>query len=775
MLVQKLVFITVITLFGGLLSACGGDSSGGGSVSAEPTITPTIVPTAVPTAEPTVVPTVIATDEPDLGNIENGIYVASDGSDASGDGSVAKPYQSIAKAAEAVKAGDIVLVSGGTYVEENITPAVSGEEGNYITFRRLPDTGSVVIQHPSQESSGGPYPVFNLSNRDFVWIEGFHFKDFVKGIASIYISGGESNVVLNNIFENLGDREVATWNGNQVVGVFNSERTVVCNNYFHNITGDGVNVNGQSTSRNLVCNNSFSEFDGKLRSWGGEYTYSRAIDVQDHARGHNLVAFNHAEDVVHHVWLDRDGSNNIILRNYGNKGSGNVFNESRCKKNVVQENIAVEMKVGYMTSYYTSTGWTEDARWINNVSYNSETGFNIHKSHRDEFRNNIVFDSTEYNIRFSDEALANGPHIFANNLWYSAGADNSMYLGGIPNAVSAEEPGTYAGTASSVADFQLEVGETGGLSLDPLFNGDNDFTLQSSSPAKNVGDNGLDLGAYAYYPKISTGWDGSASTAKIAVYFDQSISSVVRGETTELLVRLSKPATEEVSVDITPVAGDAVIDDDFTLAATRITFAIGETEKTVQVVTNGSFAHDELVAFKLENASGASASGRVFHALRLLHEANDDFAVGVWLEPECGTLGSNWATVTDTEASGGVYATEADDYESPGGAPDAEGQIVLTFNAEIAVNHYLWIRADTPSATDDSFWISFNGETDRAWNEIGADSGWEWKRYSQAFSVNTGENTLTIGIRENGAKIDKIYIGSETPEGIGPVSSNACN
>ncbi|MCW0483262.1 DUF1565 domain-containing protein [Gaoshiqia sediminis] len=257
-------------------------------------------------------------------------YVSPAGNDTA-DGSEAAPFKTIAKAATLVNAGDTVFVAEGTYTEQNITPKSSGTENAMIVFKPKPGTGDVIIKHPGTSISDNT-PVFQLSNRNYIWIEGFQFKDFQYGRASIYISSGTGNVVINNRFENLGNSEVGTWDGNQMVALFNSTKNVVCNNYFKNITGDGINVNSQQTTLNLVCNNTFIDFKGKLRSWGGQYLYSRAIDVQDMSDGNNVIAFNSAQNVVHHIWLDRDGSNNVVLRNFGRKGSGLVFNESRCAK-----------------------------------------------------------------------------------------------------------------------------------------------------------------------------------------------------------------------------------------------------------------------------------------------------------------------------------------------------------------------------------------------------------------------------------------------------------
>ena len=149
-----------------------------------------------------------------------------------------------------------------------------------------------------------------------------------------------------------------------------------------------------------------------------------------------------------------------------------------------------------MSSYYENTGWTIEPRWINNVAYNNEIGFNIHKSERDEFRNNTSCNNTDYNMVFISEALSNVPHIFKNKLWYSDSKTNSI---------------EFKGSAVSVPDFQSGIGETDGLSVNPMFtsisSGLEDFTFQASSPAINAGDNGLDLGAFAIYPETQFGWD----------------------------------------------------------------------------------------------------------------------------------------------------------------------------------------------------------------------------------------------------------------------------
>lgn len=261
-----------------------------------------------------------------------------------------------------------------------------------------------------------------------------------------------------------------------------------------------------------------------------------------------------------------------------------MFNESRCRSNVIQENIAVGMTAGSMTSYYTSTSWTLYPRWINNIAYNNNDGFVIHKSVGDKFRNNISYNNSGYNLEFSMAAREQGPNYFSNNLWYSSNKTNSILLNHIPQSTTtvnitneygnAVTPayGTTSGSAVSVPNFRTAVGEKNGLSTDPKF---------------------------------------------INVYFLDTISSVNRGAETTFTLRLSIASAKTITVNIVPVAGDAVEDLDVQLASKTVTFQAGETTKAVTVKTGNSAEHDELVAYKLENATNAIANGVIVSFLRI--------------------------------------------------------------------------------------------------------------------------------------------------------------
>lgn len=769
-------------------------------------------------------------------------YVSTTGSDSS-NGTLANPFKTLSKAAGMAASGDTIFIGEGTYSEHNITPKSSGTERSMIVFKPYPNTANVILKHPGTSISDNT-PVFQLSNRNYIRIEGLTFKDFSYGKASIFISNGKGNIVTNNTFENLGNAEVGTWDGNQVVALFNSTHNVVSHNTFENIIGDGINVNSQQTSYNLISNNSFLNFQGKLRGWGGTYLFSRAIDIQDMSNGNNVFVLNKATNVINHLWLDRDGSGNIILRNLGRDGGGTVFNESRCANNVIQENISINMETGFMSAYYDNTGWTIRPRWINNVAYNNKLGFNIHKSEEDEFRNNIAFNNTQYNLAFTQEAYSNEPHTFRNNLWYSTNRVNSIL---------------FRGTAHPVADFQYAVKESNGLSVNPLFSslttGSEDFTLQSNSPAKGAADNGLDLGAYALYPPQPFGKTTSLAPYDYHVYFDQVLSTVNRGDSVQVTIRLNRAAPVEITTAITPIAGDGEINQDVILSADELRFQPGETSKTLIIKSIGTARYDELLALRVVPLEHASPGARDIHILRLkrsllpiayagynqtfwdnhndgvetisldasksstpntsiqtyewlqndqllsneataaldlpvgthtlqlrvtdnLGYSDTDYVAiqiiesnGVWLEAEYGTVGSLWETLQDENASNTTYVSVLSGNNSNNSAPtDASGWLQYTFDIKESGTYNLFTRVICPTSNDDSFWFKMNNETFYSWNGIGNNSSWTWYQLPKSYNLAAGIHRLTIGFREDGAKLDKLWI---TKSATAPLDSGA--
>jgi len=155
----------------------------------------------------------------------------------------------------------------------------------------------------------------------------------------------------------------------------------------------------------------------------------------------------------------------------------------------------------------------------------------------------------------------------------------------------------------------------------------------------------------------------------------------------------------------------------------------------------------------------------------------------IWLEAECGQVGSTWEIPSDAKASNGSFAMAPAGIESIAAASsDTADLIIFNFHVPETGNYKLWGRVITPNANDDSFWIRMDEDTEWAfWNSIPAGTNWHWEvvfdqnNSSQAmtYDLDTGYHSLSICFREDGAKLDKLFLTNKgsIPTAIGGVDS----
>ncbi|MBL7110861.1 MAG: T9SS type A sorting domain-containing protein [Bacteroidales bacterium] len=155
----------------------------------------------------------------------------------------------------------------------------------------------------------------------------------------------------------------------------------------------------------------------------------------------------------------------------------------------------------------------------------------------------------------------------------------------------------------------------------------------------------------------------------------------------------------------------------------------------------------------------------------------------IWLEAECGTVGSNWNILSDNNASNEEFVIIQSGNNSVDNASESEDDhIILIFNITEAGNYILWGRIRVPSADDDSFWIKMDEGTWVKWNSISGGLTWGWDEVhnsdmgSQVVSYNLGSglHTLAIAYREDGAALDKLFLSNTgtSPSGTGGLSEN---
>ena len=138
-------------------------------------------------------------------------YVATNGNDAN-DGSSAKPWRTIQKAASTVTAGAAVHVRSGTY-NEIIAVANSGTAGAPITFQ--PDAGAKVVIDGTGFTDGSVVHsgagLFNLRHKSYINILGFNFVHSYG--AGVVLDGGCHHIKIgNNTFDSdFGWNPILAW------------------------------------------------------------------------------------------------------------------------------------------------------------------------------------------------------------------------------------------------------------------------------------------------------------------------------------------------------------------------------------------------------------------------------------------------------------------------------------------------------------------------------------------------------------------------------------
>lgn len=182
-----------------------------------------------------------------------------------GRGTQAQPFCTIGAAAKAVKAGDTVLVSKGTYSGTSVNPANSGTAAKPITF-----TASTGV------SITGGTRAFALSNRSHIVINGFSISRTSSYGVSIW--GGGDIVVSGNVVSFSGQPVP----GHTAAGIYLSNVTggTVSGNISHDNSAHGIYLRGTTTGVTVRGNTAYHN----------AYQYQRnANGIDDIAPGNSII------------------------------------------------------------------------------------------------------------------------------------------------------------------------------------------------------------------------------------------------------------------------------------------------------------------------------------------------------------------------------------------------------------------------------------------------------------------------------------------------------
>jgi hypothetical protein len=361
-------------------------------------------------------------------------YVAQDGSDTN-PGTETRPWLTIQKAAETMVAGDTVYVKQGTYSGFDVSR--SGTANNYISYFAYPGNTPVIGQIYFQ--SGASYNKF-------------------VGFEITPASGGGVIMDRNNDHNIISNCHIHDCNPGGSPGVdlsggsdFNVVEDCKIHDAYYAIHTSGTANRGNIFRRNICYNLSDDGFNfspsTKDTQVIGNVIYNVDRDGSGGADGIHLYDDGTAIVKGNLVYLD-------------GASTGGVFWIHGGTNHIIENNTFVGL-AGFSASFGGLLTFELASNVIlrNNIGYSSSGSVGV-----------VYGISSSFQDDYND--------------WYNIDSSKCVY---------------YAGEWKSVSDYQSK--DRRGLhsvSKDPKFVDFNnrDFHLQSDSPCKGAGENGVDMGAY---------------------------------------------------------------------------------------------------------------------------------------------------------------------------------------------------------------------------------------------------------------------------------------
>jgi len=132
------------------------------------------------------------------------------------------------------------------------------------------------------------------------------------------------------------------------------------------------------------------------------------------------------------------------------------------------------------------------------------------------------------------------------------------------------------------------------------------------------------------------------------------------------------------------------------------------------------------------------------------------------IEPEKGTRTAPIKVYSAKQCSGGKCIGTDDEIVAKG--EECGGSVKVTFNVEAAGTYVLWARCKWIDDCGDSFYIKMDGGSKRKFGEQGNEGEWRWykAKTNATYSLSAGQHTLTIEGREDGARMDKLLLTTNT-------------
>ncbi len=455
-------------------------------------------------------------------------YVSTAGSDAAA-GTLAQPWRTIQRAANAAGAGDTVFVRGGVYQERVALTGKSGSASQPITIRSY-EGETAVIDQDGVTPPNGASALIRLHNCSHIVIQGLELRNYKTAATNkvpigVLVSGSGTGVKL------VGNRIHAIWQSYAVLNSFaaNAHGVLVSGNAATPISGfimegnevydlrlgasEAVALNGNVTNfvvrNNIVrdCNNIGIDFIGHEGTNGNP-----ALDVARNGHCVGNVVFNidsqynpayggnfttgggDSTRAAAGIYVD-GGADILIERNHVYQCNfgievGSEHSGKRATGIIVRNNLVRRNHVGgiFIGGYAASVGGTTNSSFTHNTLYQNDTSG--YGGGQMALQHNISSTQIKHNIMVCNSST--GQFVLNTNTTgsFAAGAINWNVYSGF-NAATCEfiwqnvyRQGFAAWRSASGQDANSLFVSSVGFSNPTA----GDFSLLGTSPAVDAGD-----------------------------------------------------------------------------------------------------------------------------------------------------------------------------------------------------------------------------------------------------------------------------------------------
>ena len=448
-------------------------------------------------------------------------YYVSPGGDNGNSGAIDKPWKSINYAVKKMKAGDTLYVREGVYNETVDIPVSGSSSGGYITITAYSGEKAVLDGTGLDPKSigSGMHAMINISDQSYIKIEGLEIRNYttsVRGtcITGINVDGASQNIELRNNYvhsiKNLAKVD-SDLNGRDAHGicVYGTESKaisglVIDGNTITNcvlgssesLTVNG-NVNGFAVTNNKVYNN---DNIGICFIGYEETAPSEALDRARNGVCRGNIVYNIDSYGNPAYGQDKsadgiycDGATDIVIEknivhnvNFGielaSEHKGKSTSNITVRDNVVYNCENAGLALG---GYDKQRGNSTDNIITNNTFYQNDTrkvGFGevyIQYDTRNNVIKNNIFYANSNGTFIYNEYKENTGNVVDYNIYYADVADSNCYWTWKLDPIK------------GFANYKSKTGnDKNSLFVNPGFKNaqGKDFSLQSTSPAINIGD-----------------------------------------------------------------------------------------------------------------------------------------------------------------------------------------------------------------------------------------------------------------------------------------------